>query len=275
MKTAISLFIILSLFGCSTTKEKKITQKKAELYYGHGTENLISKNYSEALEFLIKADELDPDNSKIINNMAMAYYFKKQNKTAIKLLKKAIKLDSKNSDAKNNLASIYVDLNMLPEARVLYEKVKEDLIYPHQYRTFYNLAVIAEKENRLNLMISYLEKSIKEREDYCPSHIKLGRFYLSQKKYSKAIKSFRAGSNGLCYKYPNSTYYLGYTWEQISENQKAVNKYMELISSFPKSEFTKMAKIRLQKLTKDDPILDLRLKKHNTPLKTELDSVDF
>ena len=127
--------------------------------------------------------------------MALPIILKSKIKQQLSYLK-SIKLDPKNSDAKNNLASIYVDLNMLPEARALYEKVKEDLIYPHQYRTFYNLAVIAEKENRLNLMISYLEKSIKEREDYCPSHIKLGRFYLSQKKYSKAIKSFRAGSNG-------------------------------------------------------------------------------
>ena len=275
MKLIIGLFFIFSLLGCSTNKQKKITLRKAELYYGHGTENLISRNYTKALEFLLKANELDPDNSKIINNMAMAYYFKKQRNTAINLLKKAIKLDPKNSDAKNNLASIYVDSNMLQEAKDLYKQVQKDLIYSHQYRTFYNLAVIAEKENRLNQMISYLEKSIKEREDYCPSHLKLGKFYLSQRKYSKAIKNFREGSNGLCYKYPNSTYYLGYTWEQLSESQKAVNKYMELISSFPKSDFSKMATLRLEKLTKNDPILDLRLKKHNTPLKTELDSIDF
>ena len=148
MKLIIGLFFIFSLLGCSTKKQKKITLRKAELYYGHGTENLISRNYTKALEFLLKANELDPDNSKIINNMAMAYYFKKQRNTAINLLKKAIKLDPKNSDAKNNLASIYVDSNMLQEAKDLYKQVQKDLIYSHQYRTFYNLAVIAEKENR-------------------------------------------------------------------------------------------------------------------------------
>ena len=41
MKTAISLFIILNLFGCSTSKEKKITLKK---YCILGTNCVVTPN---------------------------------------------------------------------------------------------------------------------------------------------------------------------------------------------------------------------------------------
>ncbi len=272
------LFFVLFIFlvvSCSSNKEQKTLTKKAELYYGHGTDYLIAKKYSKALEFLLKASELEPKNSKVINNLGMAYYFKNQHSTAIELLKKSIKLDPKNSDAKNNLASIYFDLKQYDKAKELYLQVKNDLIYEHQYRTYYNLALIAERKGNYQRMITLLENSAKEREDYCPAYLKLGKFYLNQQRYSQAIKNFRTGSGGVCYKHPNATYFLGLSWEKISETQKAINKYMEVISTFPKSDFSKLARRRLEILTKNDPILDLRLKKHDTSLKTKVDSLEF
>ena len=275
MKGVIIFCLLGTLFSCSTGQKKKAVTKKAELYYGHGTDNLISKNYSKALELLLKANELDPNNSKILNNLAMAYYLKKQSQTAINLLKKSIDINPKNSDARNNLAGIYYDTKNYESAKKQYLLVEKDLIYPHQYRTYYNLSLIEERNRNFPKMLHYLNKSKNERDDYCPTHIKLGKYYLQNQNYAQAIKSFKSGSKGTCYKHPNSTYYLAQTWEKLSENQKAIDKYIEVVSTFPKTSFAKLAQKRIDILVKDDPMLDLRLKKHNTSSEEVLDAAKF
>ena len=275
MKGIIIFCLVSILFSCSSSDKKKTITKKAELYYGHGTDHLISKNYSKALELLLKSNELDPNNSKILNNLAMAYYFKKQNQTAISLLKKSIDINPKNSDARNNLAGIYFDSKNYTAAKKEYLQVEKDLIYPHQYRTYYNLSLIEEKQRNYSQMIDYLNKSKSERDDYCPTHLKLGQFYLKNQNYAQAIKSFKSGSKGTCYKYPNSTFYLAETWEKLAENQKAIDKYIEIVSTFPTSPFAKLAQKRIDILVKDDPMLDLRLKKHNTSPEENLEAAKF
>ena len=248
-------------------KRKKITSKKTDLYYGHGTDHLLSKNYSKALEYLLKANELSPKNSKILNNLGMAYYFKGQTKTAIQILKSAINANEKNSDARNNLASIYFNLGEYELAKEQYHIIEKNLIYTHQYRTHYNLSLIYEKQNNFTEMVRRLEKSVNDRPEYCPAHIKLGQHYLKNEQLSKAVKSFKQGSQGTCYKYPNSTYLLAFTWEKMADTDKASDKYLEVISTFPNTEFSKLAKNRLENLIKKEPILDLKLKKNNTPRK--------
>ena len=52
-------------------------EKKTKLYYGQGTEMLVKKEYSKALEYLLEAQKLDPKDSEIQNNLGMAYFSKK------------------------------------------------------------------------------------------------------------------------------------------------------------------------------------------------------
>jgi type IV pilus assembly protein PilF len=113
------LFIVTSCASDDVNRELTIDEKKAELYYDQGTSELIQKNYSQALNNLLKAKELRPLDSKVRTNLGMAYYFKEQVQLAVSELKEAIKLDTKNSDAKLNLATIYFETG----------KIKSIIIY--------------------------------------------------------------------------------------------------------------------------------------------------
>ena len=101
IKTLLMALLVLALSSCSSNQLKEQTpeEKKAEVYYGQGTTELVRKNYAQALEYLTRAKELNSKDSKIRNNLAMAYYFRDQHELAEKELKAAINLDSKNSDA--------------------------------------------------------------------------------------------------------------------------------------------------------------------------------
>ncbi len=253
------LFISTCIFliSCSSlnSNQKTTRDKKTDLYYGQGTEMLVKKEYSKALEYLLEAQKLSPKDSEIQNNLGMAYFFKKRWLKAKDHLTRAIELDPQNSNARNNLASILFREKNYKEAKIQYQKVKEDLIYSHQYRTYYNLALISEAEGKTNELIALLNESVAEREDFCPAHYKLGQVSLAQDKLSSAIKHFKNASKGLCYKDPAPLYYQAMIYQRLAAPQKAVGKLSEILSNFENSGYSPKAKSSLEQIMKSNPEL--------------------
>ena len=192
MKIPIIFFAALFLASCASNElaEKTTEQKKSEIYYGQGTSELVKKNYSQALINLVKAKEYDPNDSQIRNNLGMAYYFREQPELAEKELLKAVDLDKKNSDARVNLGTLYMEKNRIKEARAQYEVVLQDLTYPNQFRNYYNLAILALKVGDRAEAFEYLFKSVKEKEEYCQAHFKLGELYFEELKFKLRLPAF-------------------------------------------------------------------------------------
>ena len=96
---SIHLIVTLLFFvvGCGGQQvvDKSTEEKKADLYYSTGTANLMNGSYTEALDKLIEANQLRPNDTKILNNLGMAYYFKNDVKNALFHIKKAIEVDPK------------------------------------------------------------------------------------------------------------------------------------------------------------------------------------
>ena len=190
-------FLSCSLLTGPNTKTNE--DKKADIYYSHGTSKLILKDYTNALKFLLKAKSLRPDDTKILNNLAMTYFFKRDYKKSQENFLKALRSDPKNSDARNNLASLYLKRGLLKKAEKEYKKVQKNLIYPHQYRVSYNLALINLKRGDIKSAFQYLKSSTSVKKDYCPAKYLLGNLYFSQKLYELAHQNFLEASKGTCY----------------------------------------------------------------------------
>ena len=156
------LMSLLTLFSCSSNSKDKLSEeeKKARIYFSYGTNALISKDYTTALDNFLKCAKINDQDSLLQNNLGMTYYFKGRNDLAIDHLEKAIDLDPKNSDARNNLASIYYTQKKYTEAKEQFNLVLANLVYKHQYRTQYNLGLIAIKENEFELAKVHFGKSI-------------------------------------------------------------------------------------------------------------------
>ncbi len=242
----------LLLASCASNQEpadKTVEQKKAELYYGEGTRDLIKKDYSAALLNLTKAKEYDSKDSQIRNNLGMAYYFREQPELAIKELKEAIDLDKKNSDAKVNLGAIYLEKNRLKEARQMFEEVTSDLTYNAQFRNYYNLAMVSLKEGDRASAFDYLARSVKERADYCQAHFKLGELYTEEYKFKQALESFKEASKGTCVNEPAPHYQQALTLINLNRTDEARTKFKEIVTKFPNSRFHSLANQQLKKLS--------------------------
>ncbi|MBI2522177.1 MAG: tetratricopeptide repeat protein [Bdellovibrio sp.] len=249
----LSVFLAaLILAACGSTK-KELTEieRKAELYYSHGTKLLIEKHYTEALDALSKAYALTPNDSKVLNNLGMAYYFKGKMQLAEEHLKRSLELDNKNSDAKNNLASLFYTQGRLDEAKKSYQQILEDLVYQHQYRTYYNLALISLKQKQVGEAIIYLEKSLKERSDYCSAYYKLGEIYREKHSFNTALENFKEAYKGECYNDPAALYEQAVTLTMMRKNELAKEKFNEVCERFSQTQYAPLAMVQLKKLNAD------------------------
>lgn len=246
-KNTFILVLTILVTACSSKSNK--TQQQSEIYFGAGTQSLMSQDFTDALKNLLKANELDPDNDKILNNLGMAYYFKGERDLAVKTIKKAIKVNNENSDAKVNLASIYFKDGDYKNSERIYKTVLKDLTYEKQARTLYNLGVIELQRKKVSAAENYFKKSIKEESNYCPSHYQLGLINYVQKQYNSALKSFKEATMGTCYENsPAAHYYQAVTLTSLKRFTDARLKYDEIDARFKTSEYAAKARIKMMEL---------------------------
>jgi len=236
--------MILTIFSaCSTGGQKVMSpeDRKTEIYYTHGTQALIDKDYTSALLHLRQAAELDPKDSKVQNNLGMAYFFKEQTEKAIEHLKRAIELDNKNSDARVNLAGIYYSQKRYQLALQEYFEVSKDLVYQNQFRTYYNMALIFEKLNKTAEAREYLAKSIKENENYCPAYFFEGKMNEKIKQYKDALRSFEKATIGQCFEEPAPHFAQAKMLEKLNRIVEAKDKYRMIMEKFSRTPYFALA----------------------------------
>ena len=83
---------------------------------------------------------------------------------------------------------------MYKEARIQFEKAEKDLTFVNQFRNFYNIALLNLAEGDRRTAFTYLAKSIKEKEDYCLAHFKLGELYSEEFKYTQEVTEKFSGT---------------------------------------------------------------------------------
>jgi Tfp pilus assembly protein PilF len=264
MKVIIFCMVLASLFSCSSTRTPE--EKKAQLFYDQGTKQLVAKKYTKALIHLMKAHKLDPKNSKVNNNLGMAYFFKGNAPIAIKHLKIAIENDKENFEAQNNLATIYMNLDKLNKAEVLYKKLSQNLTYEGQSNTYHNLGLIRLKQHKTNEAYAFFEKAVELDEFYCPSHFRMGKIAYKSGRYRKALEKFKEANQGNCFNSPEPQYHEAMTMIELGEYTSARLRLENLIERFPEHRYMKLAKRKLLFLDQLAP--------HSNTKRTTLETMD-
>ncbi len=244
-----SFILLLAILASACSSNAKKAKHQSELYFGAGTQSLMSQDFTDALQNLVKANELDPNNDGILTNLAMAYYFKGERDLAVKTLKRAIEINEDNSDAKVNLASIYFKDGDFNNAEKVYKKVLKDLTYDKQARTLYNLGTIELQRKRISAAENYFSKSIKEESNYCPSYFQLGLIQYEKKQFNLALKSFKDATLGACYETsPAAHYYQALTLASLKRFNEARMKYDEIDVRFKTTDYGAKARLKMNEL---------------------------
>ncbi len=257
-KSFVLIFICIVFASCSSSSEKN--QKTADLYYEQGTAALMEQQYTDALAALIKAESIMPNDYKIQNNLGMAYYFKGQISKAIYHIQESLRLNPKNSDARNNLGSIYMQQEKWEQARREYLLVLEDLVYAHQYRVYYNLALLDIYTLKQKQAVNNLLLSLKEKSDYCPAHFLLGEIYEEQRNFESALKSYQNAGKGVCAGQVDPVFKQVVILLKLKRENEAILKFKELKERFPDSTYSdkKLEDLVIQKTNEARPATSKR-----------------
>lgn len=263
------LFLLVSCASTQKNQEETPEQKKAMIYYQQGTQELIDKNYTNALNYLLKAKELNPDHDEIRNNLGMAYYLKNQIDKAKTEFQKALSINAKNSDARNNYASVLLQQKKHKEALIEYQRVTEDLTYNKMFRVYFNIALIHKFEGSDDKSLEFLNKAVAENPDYCPAHFEIGNYYTHKYQFKDALASYSEATKGVCVNEPASHFELAMTLNRLNRTGEAELKLKEIQEKFPKTRFALLAKEELGRLQEDRQLskkMNVREKSTDSPI---------
>ena len=244
----IVLVVLALLLSACASNASKVKKQQVDLYAGAGTQSLVNGDYTDALTNLEKANKLEPDNSAIVTNLGMAYYFKGERDLAVRTLKRALELNEDNSDARVNLASIYYNDGNYAESEKIYRQVLRDLTYDKQARTLYNLGVLAVHKKNSAEAENYFNKSVKEDDSYCPAYFQLGLINYGRKQYSKSYKNFKESTMGTCFNSPAGHFYQALSLTKLRRYTDARLKYDEIDAKFKKTEYAEKARVKMLEL---------------------------
>jgi tetratricopeptide (TPR) repeat protein len=165
------------------------------------------------------------------------------------------------------------DANLLKEAKAQYEIVTQDLTYTNQFRNYYNLALLELRIGDRKEAYEYLEKSIKEKEDYCQAHFKLGELYMEEYKFTQALSSFQESSKGTCVTEPAPHYQQALALINLNRFEEARIKLKMLMEKHGKTRFYSLSQIQLKKIS-DEIREQATLKTFQTETVKESQSVE-
>lgn len=245
------LLLVLSFLLSSCATWFSDDKEAAILYLQNGVASLNSGNYPEALIALKKAEQMDPENPAIENNLALVYYARERFELAETHIRKAISLNNKYSDARNNLSAILLELGKYQEAAKEAKIVMNDLTYPNPEKPWVNYGLALFKMNDFNGAKNAFAKAVDYQRDSCEAQSNYGRALYELKDYRKASDALDRAI-GFCQRtqFDEPHYYSALSYYQLGEVDKAKSRLDEVIKFYPNGKYIDKAKGLLETINK-------------------------
>ena len=186
----LSLILIGGLISLLFTFSAQAASDEAVQWSNEGVELLKQSKFSEAIDPLLKAVELNPKDPKVRLNLAYAYDRQGRLDEAIIHYQKAIELNPRDSVARNNLGVLYNKTGRYDEAIRELEKALEidpkSATGPKNLETAKkNQSVIQDRERK----IAEAVKNVEAHPENPQGHYSLARLYAFYGKKDQAIAS--------------------------------------------------------------------------------------
>ena len=214
----------------------------ADLHLRVGTAQLQQGNYPQALQELMIAEELSPENPVVHNNLALAFYVREKFPEAELHLKKALEYDPKYSDARNNLGRVYISMKLYDQAIQELQIVTSDLTYPTPEKSFSNLALAYYKKGDYAHGRDTAMQALQVDKSFCPAQSVYGLSLFFLEDYKKAAQTFERTVNSCQREKEEAHYYSGLSYYKMGSKEKATARLQEVISLYPEGEYAEKAK---------------------------------
>lgn len=244
----ISLAFALFIAGCVTTQKQA---DQAALHLQLAVSLIQQQNYPVALQELLTAQDLDPQNADTQAYLGYVYFMRERIDLAEKHFKKAISLNPKFSDAKNNLARVYIETSRPKEAEVLLKEILEDYTYTNFPRAYFNYGLLEFNRKNYRTSLGYFTKTIQQDRENCLAHVYIGRNYLELKQAAVAVEELNKAIN-FCQpaEIDDAHYYNAIALFRNNQKDLATIRFQELLKIYPSGKNRESAKKMLDVIKK-------------------------
>ncbi len=243
------LFLAATLSLAACTSATKDNKERATLYLKIGTGHLEKGQYPQAMTELLKAEQLDPKNPMVLNNLGLVFFLRGRTDQAAQKFRQAIKAEPRFSDAKNNLARVLMKQQKYAEATKLLHEVEGDLTYTAPEKTYSNLGMAYFEQGKFEKAEEYLARSIEIRRQNCTTAYYYGRTLLELKKLKESADMLdQAVEYCRPVRFEEPLFYSASSYFSLGEKEKSRARLDELLKEYPKSQFVAKAKGMLELL---------------------------
>ena len=242
-------FSIFILTACATSSSQDA--EKAELFLRMGSSQFENGNYPAALSDLLKAEELDPKNPAIQNNLGLVYFMRQRYDLAEKHARRALSINNKYSEARNNLARILIEEGKFQDAEKEIRIVIDDLTYPSVDKAYVNLGLAQfNQKNYSEAKESFLH-AMNASRDNCVANAYYGRSIFEMKDYSKATSALDTAI-GFCQRalFDEPHYYSALAYYRLGDKEKSMARFTEIVKLYPEGKYREKSKAMLEMLRK-------------------------
>jgi type IV pilus assembly protein PilF len=246
----LSLFLVLllSVFACASTKEKQEKQGKQAVAYRELAEAyLFERQYTLALQELLKAEKLRPDSALIHNDLGLVYMEKDKLELSVQHFKKAVELKPDYPEAINNLARALLEQEKWDEAILYLKELIKNLVYTTpQYPllnlgwAYFNKKDYVQAEKYYKQAIMHYDDGLTRDMTYIRALGGLGRTHIATGNFAQALSALSLAAQaapGI----PDTYFYIGQAYEKAGKPGDAKMAYLKVIEVAPDSEIANKA----------------------------------
>jgi type IV pilus assembly protein PilF len=253
------LLSFLALFGgCATSgdgehpldgKPIKSPRERAQLLIEAADGSLTEGDPIGALQFLARAESLDPKYAPIYHAKALAYAYRKDYPSALREMKKSVGLDPENPYALNTYGKFLLDAGRLDEAEPLLKKAGDNPVFRESFKANTNLGILYYRRGDYDRANRRFQKSINDDPAHsCIAYYYQGHLAVRAKDLEKALSLYERATEKQCAAFADAHLAVAMMDERLGKNDDARKKYLEIRQNFPDSKAAETAMERLKKI---------------------------
>ena len=237
--------VILVVFACGPSKEQLIRQSRAERELGK--QYMLSGDFTNALQHLLEAEKLNPDDPILQNYIGQVYFLKKSYGKSIEHFEKALKLKPDYAVARNNLGAVYLEMKQWDKAIEVFNELSGDLLYATPHFPQYNLGRAYYGKKQYSVAEQYFKKALKIQPNYDQALWGLGLTYLATGRNSEAAAALAAAVE-IRPDFAQAHFDLGRAYLKMRDYRKAKEAFGQVVVLSPDTGIGRESKRVLERL---------------------------
>lgn len=230
--------LILFTVSCTSTEIRK---KDAETARNLGEGHMSQGNYTAALNELLKAQRLTPDDPFLHNDLGLTYMEKGKLDLSVEHFKKALKFNPGFAAAKNNLGMAYLKKSEWDAAIACFKDVTENMLYTTPQNAFLNLGVAyyykkeyAASEKYYQDCLNYYREGLQPDATYVNALYGLGQIYIASGRIPEAVIVLEKAIK-IAPRVSYLHYYLARAYVLSKDYQNAMKAYSKVVEIAPET----------------------------------------